>query len=518
MKKVFYTLLVVSTAVFVSCNKENVEDPSGVVVDITPKKTITFSASIEMPSATKAALSGLDINWQSGDYIGIAADNSSDIVAYPITVDGEDPTKCTFTVDAVPGATAYYAIFRGSNATIDKNDFTGVAFDTDTKTFSGLTVGKQQVSAGEFNSHLYITNGYPLSMAGKSNGTSLVMKPCLALFKLQIAAGSVPSDYYFTETYTSSKSVNHDHNYSAVRGFNLYQKGSSTILSSGDFTVQVAADGSLTTTAVDNENKGEYRQLSQSEKLVSGTDYLMCLIPGGSITSVVVDFLGYKDNTPTLSWDAVYTMRKTGNLNVTPGSFVNLGTLNPIALKKTQNEANDEAIDAAAQSYTPAITIDGDMSDWASLSASQYVGISAPSQDYQELKVAYDALMLYFYSKRNSARISEWGKGYIWYRIDTNSDTSAYEKAFYFYPYSISGSGPYVVSFNSAPASSNISSLTLSVAGHQDTESGIVEIEVSVPRSELNISNGAVLNFQSEANKVNTGAQLTPASSLTISD
>ena len=236
MKKAFYILLAASAALFISCAKEvndiNTEEP------VKTGKTITFTASVDMPYETRATLSDLNIHWQSGEYIGIATDNNATIVAYPITPDGVDPTKCTITVNAVDGASAYYAVYKGDIAdgshpenNVAADDFSGITFDAGTKTFSGLTVGKQQVAVGSLSSkNLYYTNGYPLAMAGKSSGTSITLKPCLALFKLQINSASVPADYYRkTITYHSTYDIDHPHEYSAVRGFNLYQKGASTI-------------------------------------------------------------------------------------------------------------------------------------------------------------------------------------------------------------------------------------------------------------------------------------------------
>lgn len=167
--------------------------------------------------------------------------------------------------------------------------------------------------------------------------------------------------------------------------------------------------------------------------------------------------------------------------------------------------------------YASAISIDGGFDDWASVPAVNIVSVSAPAQDYKEFKVAYDYQNLYFYTKRNLARESELpgtSGGYIWYRIDANNDAT-YETAFYIYPYTKPAS---VIEFVSNPPSHNISGLTLSCAGRYDSVNSLIELEVSVPRSELGITNGNVLKFQSEMNKVNTGSTLTISSSLTIND
>ena len=520
MKKLFYILAVASLA-FVSCNKNVIDTP--VDNPATTGKTITFSASIDMPAATKASLDGLDIKWSSGDYIGICTDNDATIVAYPVTVDGSDATICTITVNEVAGASEYYGIFRGSlgasgdtSKEIAADDFSGITFDTATKTFSGLTVGNQQVASGSLSSYLWYTHGFPLSMAGKSSGTSLVMRPCLALFQVSIAAGSVPDAYYLnTETYTSSKGIDHDHTYSAVRGFNLYQKGSSTIYSSGDYTVQVAADGTLTTVSDANGSQKEYRQISQSAKLTAGTNYIMCLIPGGSVNSFKFDFLGYSDNSGGLSWDAVYTMNLKKPATVKPGDFYDFGTLNPLSLKKAKNEADDEAADAIAATFVPAIDIDGSYSDWTSPKTGVTVYNVVGSGKYQELKVTYDERYIYFYSRRNYDTALWTGGGYYYYQWDKDNDGN-YD--FSFYSYMFNNTTPY--SFPSTP-DGNITiggsgKFSTNCAGSYDTDAGYVETELSVLRSSVGISNGDVLLIDSYGNK--SLPHLTMSSSITITD
>ena len=426
MKKVFYILLTAIAAFFVSCVKENTQKDS----TLTGNK-IVFSATIDMPAA-KAALSGLNISWQSGDYIGVATDNDATIKVYPVTVDGTDPSLCSIEVDAVAGASAYYAVFKGRLGhdgganEVAADDFSMISFDTTTKTFSGLKVGNQQVAKNTMSSYLWYTDGYPLALAGKSNGTSLVMKPCLALVKVKIAAASVPSDYYYsTIQYTSTKDIVHNHDYSAVRGFNLYQKGASTVYSSGDFTVQIADNGALT--VAPGADKKEYRQISQSEKLSSSTDYLMCLIPGGSISSFKFDFLGYKDNTGGLSWDAVYSMSLNKSNTVAPGDYFDLGTLDPLGRKKAKNEAADEAADAAGP-FVPAITIDGAFNDWtnpasgvtiSSFDNDNAVGSSSANR-IARWKATSDEENIYFYYEIGSGKISS--SGYIYAGLDFGAD------------------------------------------------------------------------------------------------
>lgn len=522
MKKVLSILFASLLVWSISCTKETVmvNNPEKDIEESpadngTEKKTITFSASIDFNKETKASLSGLNINWQSGDYVGIATDNSATIVAYPVTPDGVDETKCTITVDAVEGATAYYAIFKGrlgdggaGKYNREADDFSDVTFNTSTKTFSGLTVGNQQVAVGSLASYLWYTDGFPLAMAGKSDGTTLVMRPCLALVKLQINSESVPADYFYkTITYTSSSDINHDYNYSAVRGFNLYQKGSSTIYSSGDYTVQIEADGTLTTTSTGTQK--EYRQISQTDKLVADTDYIMCLIPGGEITSFKIDFLGYSANTPTLTWDAVYSMSKSGSITVSPGDCYDLGKLNPLGRKKAKNEAGWDAADAEAASFTPAITIDGDVTEWNTITGTS-------NGSHTSFKATSDEKYLYFYSYRSSStsRYGEiWGhhQGYIYIALDLDNNMSTgsgsisgngpYEFIGYIHPYGGSSAEP-AIATSDIPQTASPSPYTLSNVSCSGAVDGDgVAIEFSIPRADLPTIPGTPITVYSWGNK-----------------
>lgn len=532
MKKVLYTLLAASLTLLISCEKGKDIDTSSnepAIEEVSSALTgnkITFDVEMDFGKETMATLSGLNINWQSGDHIGVATNNDATIRVYEVTP--KSGKTGTVTIDEVVGATEYYALFKGSLGdggagvnSVDADDFSMITFDTGTKTFSGLTVGIQQVASGSLESYLWYSNGYPLSMAGKTSGdrNSLIMKPCLALVKLQIASASVPADYFYKNIpYESSYSITHNHYYSAVRGFNLYQKGGSTIYSSGDYDVQVNNDGSLTTTSVGTQK--EYRQISQSTKLAASTDYLMCLIPGGEITSFQIDFLGYKDNEGALSWDAVYTMRNPIACTVSPGDYFNFGTLNPLGLKKAQLEAADEVADEA--SAAAPITIDGTMTDWnpatnALLTADNYVAQTGNSR-FKEIKVAYDNVYVYVYIKRNRV-YSLWGskQAYFYLFFDTDNDSSNgtakdgynYDYGFFFYPFGGTqgaDEASAIPGWASSPASSTKASdftngggISIEFAGTYDASD--VELEFKILRTSLGIEKDDVINIAAYGNK-----------------
>ena len=529
MKRFFYILIAASIALFASCAKDDMNGNS----DNSPSnpaltgRTLTFAVDMDMPTQTKAnlELAGLDIKWQSGDTIGIATDNDATIRRYAVVPNDSDKKKGTIAVAEVAGAKTYYAIFKGSLGDGGKNenavtsgDFSMLSFNTTTKTFSGLKVGQQQVAEGSLESHIWYTNGYPLSMAGVADGDPnsdshlLVMRPCLALFQLQIAKTSFP-EYYKNIPYESSYSINHDHYYSAIRGFNLYQNGATTIYSNGDYSVQIASDGSLTTTP--GATKQEYRQISQSDTLKAKTKYLMCLIPGGSVSSFTVDFLGYKSNgkaSGDLNWSAVYTMTKSGSFTVAPGDFYDLGTLNPISRKIAQNIAADESTDAAAASYVPAIDVDGDLDDWSTISASYD---NSGNSRIREWRFKSDSQKIYFYIKMRKNRscityndkseISD-GKLYIGFNTDNNVETGssygnvtgceAYIKVI---PFTNVGEGTTLSPVDGLDANSEVYASGL--GSHNGTvyvkvydpgdsigsDSSNVYLEISIPREYLNL-------------------------------
>lgn len=518
MKKLVYILLAASAIVFASCTKEaRTEDAP---VDST--KYITFTASIDIPDATRAALNGIDIKWTSGDYIGVATDNNSLIVAYPVVIDADDPTHGTISVVEVPGATAYYAVFKGSlgadgNASyeVDNKDFTGIVFDKDSKTFNGLKVGNQQVAANSLTSHLWYTNGFPLAMVGKSDGTSLVMKPCLALVKVQINSESVPDYYFDTEVYTSSYGIDHNHDYSAVRGFNLYQKGASTIYSSGSFKVQVNDDGSLVTTSISDK---EYRQISQSEKLQADTPYYMCLIPGGDLTSFHLDFLGYSDTAGSISWNAVYSMTLPTTVSVDPGDFFDLGTLNPLGLKREKDQESDEAYDAASATYVPAAVIDGSFGEWddvTALSGDRPNGSS--NTRISEWKVLSDELNIYLYIKLFKEKVTHDRYLYVGFDFDKDESTGTshdgipgLEAYAVIYP-SVADSSP-AVFVNGTDTRSHVypntgssSSGVVDLYGVYDDESAFAYVELSIPRDKINIASGSSMTMAISYNNYTTG-------------
>lgn len=525
MKRLFYFLMAAAACFLVSCEKGiNSDVPNTPSTPSFTGKTLTFSVEMDLPATTKAALEGLNIRWQSTDSIGIATDNSATIVAYPVT--DRNGTNGVITVNEVTDAKEYYAIFRGSNATYSSGNFTGVTFNTETKTFSGLTVGQQQVSAGEFNSHLYITNGYPLTMAGKTSGLPqsghLVMKPCLALFQVQLASTDLPGSpnryFYKNVPFESSYSVNHDHYYSAIRGFNFYQKGASTIYSSGDFAVQIASDGTLTTTP--GTTKYEDREISKEDTLRSNTKYLMCLIPGGSVTSFRINFLGYNGNSKSnLTWSSVYSMTKTGSYTVAPGDFYDLGTLNPIGRKMAQNEAADEAADAAA-AYTPEIDIDGEFDDWdgiAELSGNRPGG--AANSVVPAWRLYADDYNIFVYLKIATDNIKDTRYIYVCFDTDNNEKTGDSQGG-------VPGTEQFVVVFPTVNASSPYSFVegadgrsqvngstdgTIQTWGIYDTgvysTSTYSYVELCIPRSKVSLTSAKTVSVAVSYNWYNTAKQ-----------
>ena len=437
---------------------------------ITPEaETITFSATIDLPAATRATLNDHAIEWAAGDVIGVANDQNDEIEACAVTPDGLDPTKCTFTATAVGGATTYYAICIGDN-------ITGITFNHSTATFGGLSNSQTDFGKGSIA-------GAHLSMAGKSTDkASISFSPCLALVKLRMDAESVAAKYAG--------------GYSGVRGVNIIIKHSgSRIYSAGNYTVDLS--GEMSVAYVNDASKKDFLQINEGSSLMTaGTDYYMSVIPAGTVETYQVQFFGF-DAEENASWADIYPMTLTSATSMDAGDMFNFGTLNPVGLQK------------ARDAFVPAISIDGDMSDWASVDMYPLDGEkdAFPGDGDRVLawKVKSDSKYIYVYFKLSEAQCQSRGtwSGYlpIGFDTDNNAETGAdasygmgggFEARSIVFPLSNSG-GSAVTFFDSgSPCSSNDVKCPIGgdslgkpiTAGCLDG-AGSAYVEVRIPRDKI---------------------------------
>lgn len=344
MKKYLYISMACLMGV-ISCSKE--------IKDAEPQQEaekITFTAGIDT-DATKATVSGLTITWNSSDKIAVANDVNNDIQTCAITRDALDETKCTFTVDAVEGATTYYAICKGSSTD-------GIAFDYTTGTFSGLNLSKYSYDSGELS-------GSSVSIAGKSTDKSTFsFKPCLSLVCFRMHAESVAAKYA--------------DGYSGIRGFYFIAKNGSRVYVAGDYTVNLFGD--MTVQYVDNGNKKDDHKIDSNELLTAGVDYYFTVLPAGAVTSMEFRFLGYNSDESVSDTEGIYTMSTSQSVSFDPGDCFNFGTINPVGLKKDKDN--------------PAINIGSDVTDWAGIDA-----IAGDGNRIAEWKYTSDSFNVYFYLK-----------------------------------------------------------------------------------------------------------------------
>lgn len=365
---------------------------------ITPEaETITFSATIDLPAATRATLNDHAIEWAAGDVIGVANDQNDEIEACAVTPDGVDPTKCTFTATAVGGATTYYAICIGDN-------ITGITFDHTTATFGGLSNSQTDFGKGSIA-------GAHLSMAGKSTDkASISFSPCLALVKLRMDAESVAAKYAG--------------GYSGVRGMNIIIRHSgSRVIVAGNYTVNLS--GEMSVAYVDDASKKDYLQLNEGSSLMSaGTDYYMSVIPAGAVETFNIQFFGFNAE-ESATWSDIYPMTLSSATSMEPGDMFNFGTLNPVGLQK------------ARDAFVPAITIDGDMADWASVDMYPLDGEkdAFPGDGERVLawKVKSDAQNIYVYFKLSESQCQSRGtwSGYLPIGFDTDNNAETGEDGSY---------------------------------------------------------------------------------------
>lgn len=483
MKKEVIVLFAVLAFGFVSCSKEagKTEEESIEVIESQTELTrmITFNASIEFNNDSKATLNDHAVEWAGGDYIGIATEKSTTVTGYAVTP-GVDPTTCTFSVAEVPGAENYYAIYTGSSS------FSGITFNTETKTFAGTATGNLIIAHGRFDSPSITKE--QLAMAGKtdSNTKSISMKPCLALAKIKVGSESVASK--------------HDGTYSGVRGFNFYLDPDSSWDSGapypcGDYTVCLSGED-MVVTAVDNSARRNYRDLSEGELLSANTDYYFAFIPVGAINGFKLDFVGFNnDSGKTVSWDTQYTYKLNQSLTVNPGDFFDFGTFNPV---------KDKTDEAAFSSY--AIDIDGVFTDWESVTTT-----GGYSSGYTQCKVTYDKYYIYFYSKTTGIT---WNSGnYFYYCLDTDNDDTTggdlwghpgFESIFYISPFT-STTGTFASSPSIHRSYPGSVSATATCAGTYDSVNGVVELEVKVARKHALVFKNDVIRIWTYASDAGHG-------------
>lgn len=329
----------------ISCSKE--------INDVEPQKEpekITFSAGIDF-NTTKATVTDLTITWNSTDKVAVANNVNDEIQTCAITRDAVDHTKCTFTVDAVAGATTYYAICKGDNTT-------GITFDHTTATFSGLNLSKYSYDIGELSSS-------SVSIAGKSTDkTTFRMKPCLTLVRFRMHSESVAAKYAG--------------GYSGIRGLYFIAKNGSRVYVAGDYTVNLSSD--MAVQYVDNTNKKDDKKIDTNNLLTDSQDYYFTVLPAGTVKSMEYRFLGFNSDESESDVEGIYKMSISQSVSLDPGDCFNFGTLNPVGLKK--DKAN------------PAITIDGNMAEWSAIDA-----IAGDGSRIAEWKYTSDSFNVYFYMK-----------------------------------------------------------------------------------------------------------------------
>lgn len=155
--------------------------------------------------------------------------------------------------------------------------------------------------------------------------------------------------------------------------------------------------------------------------------------------------------------------------------------------------------------FAPAISIDGDMSDWdpstndALTDGTNFITVTS-SGNYKQFSVAYDSRYIYFYSKRNYDEALWTNDGYYYFYLDWGN-TGTEELVFYLRPFTKGSIG----TFTTAPGSNitsdsiGLSSFTSSCAGKYDAS--IIETEIAISLSDLGINEHDVIKFASSGNK-----------------
>ena len=158
-----------------------------------------------------------------------------------------------------------------------------------------------------------------------------------------------------------------------------------------------------------------------------------------------------------------------------------------------------------------AITIDGDLSEWAGVTT----GLYQEDGVYVAFKVTYDENNIYVYSKR-TWHSGLWGGGYYYYQFDTDNNPETglvgdgainggfkgygIETWLYIQPFGGTADEP---AFNTAPEGGSYpdESVLANVTANGFTDKTIIETEACIPRANLGVKKGDVIRVYSVGNK-----------------
>ena len=162
--------------------------------------------------------------------------------------------------------------------------------------------------------------------------------------------------------------------------------------------------------------------------------------------------------------------------------------------------------------FVAAITIDGDMSDWADVN--DQVASTKETPVYALFKVTNDSKYIYFYSKRDN-RSAIWNRGgYIYYDIDADNNPATgvakeiegLEMWLYFFPFDANAIATDIGSGSAYPSSDVFNSFTFAGAIADD----FVEIEARLPLADAQVKSGDVIAVYSWSNKSGDDLKKTP--------
>jgi len=157
--------------------------------------------------------------------------------------------------------------------------------------------------------------------------------------------------------------------------------------------------------------------------------------------------------------------------------------------------------------FVGAITIDGDMSDWATVTTGQVSEKETPV--YMEFKVTNDEKYMYFYSKRDLSTKIWASAGYFYFNIDGDNNPATGEKKdsieglenwVYFFPFGGTADAPAINTEVSGGQMSGSTMLdNIKFAGKIGTD--CVEIETRIPLTSVGVKKGDVIGVNSWGNK-----------------
>ena len=293
--------LVLSLAMLTSCSSDNDfeegNDNNGNNVNATSGERLIFSAGLESSDATRATISGKNINWESTDVIAVFCDNKDKVANFDITPSTSNSTTATFScaVSDLPDDFTpyyYYAIYpynvEGTTAS--------ATFTPSSSTFSSSLPATQVATTG----YTYDKNAMIMIACAERDEKKLSFKNIPAYAKITLKKNS-KVEYIKIVANNKANQI------------------------SGSFTASVNYNGSVTYTS--SAKTSEYNKNSVELKISpkeAETTYYIAMLPG-TLNKGFSIYLESEFDNSTKS-QSIYQLVSSSSIPISRSKVYDLGT------------------------------------------------------------------------------------------------------------------------------------------------------------------------------------------------